>query len=115
MHQMKTLLALFLVCTLATGCKSPNDDGRAPLKLALGLATLPQSVRNVRYGEDAWTDYIVHVYCEVAPKDFAALLAGREFIKREPDTDSFRINPPDYARTIPGFTAVEVYHWHGAR
>ncbi len=100
------------MCAIMAGCKS-EDDGRESLKLALGLRALPSSVKNVRYGEDAWTDYIVHVYCEVAPSDFAALLSGRGLKKSDYQPAPYRIQPPAYAKKIPAFTAVETYHWSG--
>ncbi len=91
--------------------------------VSLGLKTLPASVRNIQFGEDAWTDYIVHVYCEIDPIDFPALLAGRSLKPRSSDdpfsassvaAKPFKIDPPDYAKSIPIFVAEEFYTWNGA-
>lgn len=113
---------VILTCgLLVSGCGAKHGDGREQLKLALGLKVLPASVRNIQYGEDAWTDYIVHVYCEIDPADFPALLAGRPLTLSSSDPFSenpiaakpFQINPPDYAKSIPIFLAEESYAWDG--
>ena len=119
---MKRIASILACCVLLSGCASSSSDGREQLKIALGLKVLPASVRNIHFGEDAWTDYIVHVYCEIDPKDFPALLAGR-LLKMDPSDDPFsvsptaakryKIDPPDYAKSIPVFVAEEFYTWRG--
>jgi len=100
-------------CILLSGCSSGGSDGREQLTLALGSKTLPASVKNIHFGEDAWTDYNVHVYCELDPADFQSVLAGRPLVKSEFDHDPYKIDPPNYASSIPVFTAVETYRWDG--
>jgi hypothetical protein len=133
LNAMKRLTFIFLVLVscwglLFIGCGSRKGDGKDELMFALNLKKLPASVRNIQYGEDAWTDYILHVYCEIDPSDFKTLISGRPFAKEQdiclpPDPfapaaqsndvakTGYRIEPPPYASAIPVFEAHETYTW----
>lgn len=125
---MKIRYIVLLCGLLLTGCGKHHGDGREQLMVALNLQALPASVHNIQYGEDAWTDYILHVYCEIEPADFTKLISGRPFSKQPllladpfaPATQSnavivtrHPIDPPPYASTIPIFNAYETYSWTG--
>ena len=82
---MKKIGTLLMCCILLSGCGSKRGDGREQLKLALGLKTLPASVRNIHFEEVRWTDHIINVYFELDPADFPALLAGRPLVRKKKD------------------------------
>jgi hypothetical protein len=139
---------VFIMCMTLFGC-GKQHQGRNAIKTALALRSLPHSVTNIQFGEDAWTDYVLHAYCELDPADFTNMMTGRVFtdsaepiiepivepiaisdnVSREeiptgqpiPDTseistlnlnsiNSIPISPPQYASSIPIFTANEIYY-----
>ena len=87
-------------------------NGREQLKVALFLKDIPSSVKNIQYGEDSWTDDVIHVYCEIAPQDFKKLLIHRKLkiVKSPIPLPPHQITPPKYAKTIPLFVAEETYY-----
>jgi hypothetical protein len=55
------------------------DSSSSVLSQVLHLERLPSSIRHLRMGSDVGTDEVRGFYFEIAPNEFPALLAGREF------------------------------------
>lgn len=104
------IIALFFLVPIVVFVTSFNTplDARAELRSVLNLERLPTSVTNLHIGDDIWTDYIVHIYCELDPLDFPAMISAIPFQKDVLETP-YTISPPDYA-PMPLFDAEETYY-----
>ena len=77
------LIALLVpIITLIVALRILESPTRI-LRHALNIEQLPSSLTNLHMNSDAWTDEVRRFYFEIAPKDFPALLPGREFWSRD--------------------------------
>ncbi len=74
------------------------DSPQRVLKHALGIPSLPPSITDLHMGSDVWTDEVRSFCFELAPQDFPALLAGRQFVLRDfgmtYEAKTMHIQPP---------------------
>ena len=54
-------------------------SSRRDLEVALGVKSLPWSLRNAQVRTDGWTDYSVNAYFEIGPDDMRELLKKRPY------------------------------------
>lgn len=76
------------------------------VEVALGMPSLPRSVRHLDITVDAWADYVVKGYVEVSPQDFDRILQARAYVHSISPAHLIAATPKRPART-----STSTYYW----
>lgn len=111
----RIVLSVGVVLLAAAAIAQYAFSARRDLEVALAMKRLPASLHGEHVEVDAWTDYVVRAYFEIAPSDFEKLLAARQYEDRRVEFMGRAITPsapsfPEVDQLVPKYC----YAWHAA-